>query len=66
MLASVVIGVTRVIHLGHLRASGVLGDTVATAEAGLCGGAHRRAVFWPRDRLRSTISSAKRIRGMCC
>jgi hypothetical protein len=35
--------VTRVIHLGHLRASGVLGDTVATAEAGLGGGVRRRA-----------------------
>jgi hypothetical protein len=37
------INVTRVIHLGRLRASGVLGDTVATAEAGLGGGVRWRA-----------------------
>jgi hypothetical protein len=64
-LGSVVISVTRVIHLSHLRASKVLGDTVATAEAGLGGGARQRVPFWPRGRLRSTTSSAKRIRGMC-
>jgi hypothetical protein len=62
-LGFVVISVTRVIHLGHLRASGVLGDAVATAEVGLCGGARQRAAFWPRDELRSTTSSAKRTRG---
>jgi hypothetical protein len=64
-LGSVVISVTRVMHLGHLRASGVLGDAVVTAEAGLCGGARRRAAFWPKQGLRSTTSSAKRTRGMC-
>jgi hypothetical protein len=64
-LGSVVISMTRVIHLGHLRASGVLGDAVATAEAGLYGGARWRAAFWPRDGLRSTTSSTKRTRGTC-
>jgi hypothetical protein len=41
----------------------LLGDAVATADAGLCGGAHRRAVFRYEQRLRSMTSSAKRTRG---
>jgi hypothetical protein len=45
-LGSVVISVTRVIHLGHFRASGVLMVARAAAEASLRGGARRRAVFW--------------------
>jgi hypothetical protein len=44
-LGSVVISVTRVIHLGHLRALGVLGVARAAAKAGLRGGARRHAVF---------------------
>jgi hypothetical protein len=44
-LGSVVIIVTRVIHLVHLRASGVLGVARAAVEAGLRGGARRRVVF---------------------
>jgi hypothetical protein len=44
-LGSIVISVTRVIHLGHLRASGVLGIVRAAVEAGRRGGARRRAVF---------------------
>jgi hypothetical protein len=44
-LGCVVISVTRVIHLGHLRASGVLEVARAAAEAGLHGGAHRRAAL---------------------
>jgi hypothetical protein len=51
--------------LGHLRASEVLEDAIATAEAVRGGGACRRVPFWPRDRLRPTTSSANRIRGMC-
>jgi hypothetical protein len=39
------ISVTRVIHLGHLRASGVLEVARAAAEAGLCGCACWRVVF---------------------
>jgi hypothetical protein len=42
--------VTRVIHLGHLRASGVLGVARAAAEAGLHGGAHWREVFRLQER----------------
>jgi hypothetical protein len=33
------------------------------AEAVLHGGARRRVLFWPRDKLRFTTSSAKRIKG---
>jgi hypothetical protein len=40
-LGSVVISVTRVIHLRHLRASGLLGVARAAVEAGLRGGARR-------------------------
>jgi hypothetical protein len=65
VFGSVVISVACVIHLGHLQASEVLGDTVAMAEAGLCGGARRRAAFRPKQGLRFTISSAKRTRGTC-
>jgi hypothetical protein len=44
-LGSVAISVTRVIHLRHLWASGLFGIARAAAEAGLRGGARRRAVF---------------------
>jgi hypothetical protein len=44
-------------------ASGLLGDAVAMAEAGLCGGARRCAAFRPEQGLRSTTYSAKRTRG---
>jgi hypothetical protein len=56
-LESIVISVTRVIHLGHLRASGVLGDAVVTAETGLCGGARRRA------RVRAVLGTGKGANG---
>jgi hypothetical protein len=42
-LGSVMINVTRVIHQGHLWASGVLGVARAAAEVGLRGGARWRA-----------------------
>jgi hypothetical protein len=43
--------VTCVIHLGHLRALGVLGVARAAAEeAGLHGGARRREVFRLQER----------------
>jgi hypothetical protein len=47
---SVVISVTRVIHLRHLRASGLLGVACAAAEAGLRGGACRCMAFRPQER----------------
>jgi hypothetical protein len=53
-LGPVVISVTRVIHLGHLRASGVLGVARAAAESGLCGGTCRRAVFRLQERAKVT------------
>jgi hypothetical protein len=40
-----VISLTRVIHLGHFLALAGLGVALVVAEAGLCGGARRRAVF---------------------
>jgi hypothetical protein len=49
-LGSVVISVTRVIHLGHFLALAGLRVARAAAEAGLRGGAHRRAVFWLQER----------------
>jgi hypothetical protein len=45
-LGSVVISVTRAIHLRHLWASGLFGIARAAVEAGLRGGARRRAAFW--------------------
>jgi hypothetical protein len=56
---------TCVILLRVRRGSGMLWAARAAAEAVPHGGAHRRVPFWPRDRLRSTTFSAKRIMGMC-
>jgi hypothetical protein len=44
------ISVTRVIHLGHFLALAELGVARAAAEAGLHGGARRRAVFRLQER----------------
>jgi hypothetical protein len=41
---------TRVIHLGHFRASGVLGVACMAAEAAMRGGSRWRAVFQLQER----------------
>jgi hypothetical protein len=60
-LGSVVISVTRVIHLGHFLALPGLGVARAVVEAGLRGGARRVRGSCCRNGLRSTTSSAKGI-----